>query len=80
MNSVALTEHQQALLLGDLHLSERRVRALVARAEWEGQRYVLLSESEEGAPLQVDGDARGPGAADTNLSLRGLRTRWNALG
>ncbi len=27
---------QQALLLGDLHLSERRIRALVARAEWEG--------------------------------------------
>ncbi len=25
---------QQALLLGDLHLSERRIRALVARAEW----------------------------------------------
>ena len=50
---------QEGLLLGDLHLSERRVRALVARAEWEGQRYVLLSESEEGAPLQVDGDARG---------------------
>ncbi len=28
---------QQALLLGDLHLSERRVRALVAGVEWEGQ-------------------------------------------
>ncbi len=25
---------QEALLLGDLHLSERRVRALVAGAEW----------------------------------------------
>ncbi len=25
---------QQALLLGDLHLSERRIRALVAGAEW----------------------------------------------
>ena len=25
---------QQALLLGDLHLSERRIRELVARAEW----------------------------------------------
>ena len=25
---------QQALLLGDLHLSERRIRALVAKAEW----------------------------------------------
>ncbi len=29
---------QEALLLGDLHLSERRMRAVVARAEWEGQR------------------------------------------
>ncbi len=28
---------QEGLLLGDLHLSERRVRALVAGAEWEGQ-------------------------------------------
>ncbi len=28
---------QEALLLGDLHLSERRIRALAARAEWEGQ-------------------------------------------
>ncbi len=27
---------QEGLLLVDLHLSERRVRALVARAEWEG--------------------------------------------
>ena len=27
---------QEGLLLGDLHLSERRIRALVARAEWEG--------------------------------------------
>ena len=25
---------QQALLLGDLHLSERRIRALVAGVEW----------------------------------------------
>ncbi len=25
---------QQALLLGDLHLSERRIRAVVRRAEW----------------------------------------------
>ncbi len=25
---------QHALLLGDLHLSERRIRALAARAEW----------------------------------------------
>ena len=25
---------QQALLLGDLHLSERRVRAMAGRAEW----------------------------------------------
>jgi hypothetical protein len=25
---------QEGLLLGDLHLSERRIRALVARAEW----------------------------------------------
>ncbi len=28
---------QEGLLLGDLHLSERRVRALMGRAEWEGQ-------------------------------------------
>ncbi len=28
---------QEGLLLGDLHLSERRTRALVARAEWDGQ-------------------------------------------
>ncbi len=28
---------QEGLLLGDLHLSERRVRALGARAEWDGQ-------------------------------------------
>ena len=28
---------QQALLLGDLHLSERRLRALVAGVEWERQ-------------------------------------------
>ena len=27
---------EQALLLGDLHISERRVRALAARAVWEG--------------------------------------------
>ncbi len=60
---------QEALLLGDLHLSERRIRALVAEAEWEGYGlgFPLLSESDEGAPLQVDGDARGPRAADANL-------------
>ncbi len=29
---------QEGLLLGDLHLSERRIRALVGRAEWERQR------------------------------------------
>ncbi len=29
-----LSELQQALLLGDLHLSERRLRALVANPEW----------------------------------------------
>ncbi len=28
---------QEGLLLGDLHLSERRIRARVARVEWEGQ-------------------------------------------
>ena len=28
---------QEGLLLGDLHLSERRIRALVAAAEWEMQ-------------------------------------------
>ncbi len=28
---------QEGLLLGDLHLSERRIRSLVARGEWEGQ-------------------------------------------
>ena len=28
---------QEGLLLGDLHLSERRIRALVGSAEWEGQ-------------------------------------------
>ncbi len=28
---------QEGLLLGDLHLSERRVRDLAACAEWEGQ-------------------------------------------
>ena len=28
---------QEGLLLGDLHLSERRIRALVGRAAWEGQ-------------------------------------------
>ncbi len=28
---------QEGLLLGDLHLSERRIWALVASAEWEGQ-------------------------------------------
>ncbi len=28
---------QEALLLGDLHLSERRMRALAAGVEWEGQ-------------------------------------------
>ncbi len=28
---------QEALLLSDLHLSERRIRTLVAGAEWEGQ-------------------------------------------
>ncbi len=34
-NLLTLSPHvQQALLLGDLHLSERRVRALVAGAEW----------------------------------------------
>ncbi len=33
---------QEALLLGDLHLSERRIRALAGRAEWEGQRDSLL--------------------------------------
>ena len=27
---------QEALLLGDLHLSERRMRALAAGAVWEG--------------------------------------------
>ena len=27
---------QEGLLLGDLHLSERRIRALVERVEWEG--------------------------------------------
>ncbi len=37
MNSVDRAEPQQALLLGDLHHSERRVRALVRRAEWERQ-------------------------------------------
>ncbi len=31
------TRVQAGLLLGDLHLSERRVRALVAGGEWEGQ-------------------------------------------
>ena len=34
MNSVDRAEPQQALLLGDLHLSERRIRA-VAGAEWK---------------------------------------------
>ncbi len=29
---------QEGLLLGDLHLSERRIRALAGRAEWEGRR------------------------------------------
>ncbi len=29
---------QEGLLLGDLHLSERGMRALVARTEWERQR------------------------------------------
>ncbi len=29
---------QEGLLLGDLHLSERRIRALAAGAEWDGQR------------------------------------------
>lgn len=29
---------QEALLLGDLHLSERRIRALVARPEWVDNR------------------------------------------
>ncbi len=29
---------QEGLLLGDQHLSERRIRALAGRAEWEGQR------------------------------------------
>ena len=28
---------QEGLLLGDLHLSERRVRAVAARTEWDGQ-------------------------------------------
>ncbi len=28
---------QEGLLLGELRLSERRVRALVRRAEWEGE-------------------------------------------
>ncbi len=28
---------QEGLLLGDLHLSERRIRELAARAEWGGQ-------------------------------------------
>ncbi len=28
---------QEGLLLGDLHLSERRIRALAAGAEWERQ-------------------------------------------
>ncbi len=28
---------QEGLLLGDLHLSERRIRAVAAEAEWEGQ-------------------------------------------
>ncbi len=28
---------QEGLLLGDLHLSERRIRVLVGSAEWEGQ-------------------------------------------
>ncbi len=28
---------QEGLLLGDLHLSERRIRAVVVRTEWEGQ-------------------------------------------
>ena len=27
---------QEGLLLGDLHLSERRIRDLVAGAEWDG--------------------------------------------
>ncbi len=34
---------QEALLLGDLHLSERRIRALASGAEWEGQRQDLAS-------------------------------------
>ncbi len=33
---------QEALLLGDLHLSERRIRALVG-AEWKGQREHFLA-------------------------------------
>ncbi len=28
---------QKGLLLGDLHLSERRIRELATTAEWEGQ-------------------------------------------
>ncbi len=37
-NLLTLSTHfQQALLLGDLHLSERRIRALVGKAEWERQ-------------------------------------------
>ena len=31
---------QERLLLGDLHLSERGMRALAGRAEWEGPRIV----------------------------------------
>ena len=27
---------QEGLLLGDLHFSERRIRALAARANWQG--------------------------------------------
>ena len=34
---------QEGLLLGDLHLSERRMRELAARAEWEGRGGAWIS-------------------------------------
>ncbi len=36
---------QEGLLLGDLHLSERRIRRLVGRAEWEGPPDCVVRES-----------------------------------
>ena len=39
---------QEALLLGDLHLSERRMRALAGRAEWEGQQLVSAAVAHTG--------------------------------